>query len=170
MPNLAQIEEALVARLRDKNLSVRDLDKETDKAVVFPAVFVSTDQGTFERAVMNAFRQTARITLTIYFKDVSEKKRRHGVYPILEAIVGILVGQTLGLTIKPLAPIAFRNVTDQALQNDGLAAYSVTFETSYTIAQMDDEEAVALLEIGLNYLLKPGDDVSDATDIVTLPQ
>lgn len=167
MPNLAQIEDAIVARLREKNLSVRDLDKESDKAVVFPAVFVSTDQGTYERAVMNAFRQTARITLRVYFKDVSEKKRRQGVYPILEALVGILVGQTLDLPIKPLAPLSFRNETDKELRDDGLVGYAVTFETGYVITPMNDEEAVDLLTVGLSVYLQPDDGAADGADLIT---
>ena len=54
------------------------------------------------------------------------------------------------------------------MRQHGLIAFSLEMSTSYTISRLDDEAVTDLLTVGLNYYLKPGDDIVDASDIVTL--
>ncbi len=167
---IAQIEDAIIQRLKDKGLQVRDIDVQKGiEGIPQPAVYVATEEGRFEKIGQITFKQSLSIVLYIVFKHLkSEKERRRGIYPIIEGIIGILMLQDMGLAIEPLKPRSFKNITDEDSDRAGLMAYQIEFETSYNIARMEDEVATDLLKIGLNYYLKPGDDVSDASDLVTL--
>jgi hypothetical protein len=167
---IAQIEDAIVQRLKDKGLQVRDIDVQKGvEGIPQPAVYVATEQGKFERVSNSTLKQTLNIFLYIVFKHLrSEKERRRGIYPILEGIIGILTLQDMGLQISPLTPRGFKNITDDDTQAAGLVAYQIEFETAYNITKVDDEIVTDLLRVGLNYYLKPGDDVVDASDLTTL--
>jgi hypothetical protein len=167
---IAEIEDKIIQRLKDKGLQVRDIDEQKGiEGIPQPAVYVATEEGKFERITQSTFRQTINIFLYIVFKHLkSEKDRRRGIYPILEGIIGILMLQDMGLRIEPLVPRGFRNITDDDTARAGMMAYQVEFETSYTIVRMEEEVATDLLRVGLNYYLKPGDDVVDASDTITL--
>lgn len=168
---IAEIEDAIIDRLKDKGLQVKDIDiQKGGEGIPSPAVYIATEEGRFEKITQSVFKQAMTISLYIIFKHLkSEKDRRRGIYPILEGIVGILMLQDMGLSIQPLKPKAFKNITDIDIQNAGMMAFQIDFETSYDIKKMEEEAAVDLLTIGLNYYLKErDDDILDASDQVTL--
>jgi hypothetical protein len=105
-----------------------------------------------------------------------EGERRKGVYLILDGVIRCLLLQTLGLAITPLMAKGWKNTTIEELRDKGLIVYSLELQTSYNLTMEREEDAttvegetpVDLMAIGLNYYLKPGDDLADAVDIVTL--
>jgi hypothetical protein len=81
--------------------------------------------------------------------------------------VQLLLLQDLGLGIKPLIPKSWRNATSEELRKKGLIAFTLELGTSYVISKLGEEATDDLLSIGLNYYLKPGDDIVDASDVIT---
>jgi len=172
---ITEIEDAILARLNDKlDLAANGLKiKRGAEGITKPALNVCIDAGDFERLTM---KPTYKVKLTIYldivFKHLSgdEETQRKGVAPILWAALLALIGQTLELDIKPLAPKRFRNTTTEELRGAGMIAFTLEMETTTTIDFVSDEEVVDLLSVGLSYFLQdPADDeIEDATDVVTL--
>lgn len=170
---LIAIEEGLISVLEHAALQVRDIDIDKLKAgLAHPAVFAAIDAGSFTKQGQSVFRCEAKITLVAVFRHLaSERDRRHGLYPILEGLLGLLAGQTLGLAITALQPVRFRNVTFEAIRKLGLCAYELELKTSFDTRKAEDPDLVTdLLKIGLNYYLQdPADNgTSDAADLVTL--
>jgi len=167
---LVNIENAIIDRLETGGLSVRDIDiKKGARGLIYPAIFVSTTAGEYKKLGQVKYKCSPTIAVVAVFKHRGgEKERRHGVYPILEGIVLRLMLQDMGLEITPLVPVRFRNVTDKALGEKGLMAYQIDFKTSFTVTRVDDEVAVDLLKVGLEYYLQdPVDDgVADAEDLI----
>ncbi|OPY07252.1 MAG: hypothetical protein A4E68_01934 [Syntrophaceae bacterium PtaB.Bin095] len=171
---LSEIEEAVAARITEKLAAAAGyvaVQRGTE-GVPKPAVYVSVEEGAFEKVSADVFRQTVKGYVDIVFSHLgNEEQRRRGIYPILEGVLQTLLLQTLGLEIAPVRPKAFRNVTSETLRAKGLLAYSLEFETSCHLRKLDEEEAADLLRIGLNYYLQdPEDDeVVDASDLIGEP-
>ncbi len=170
MTTMAEIEEAIIGRLKDKGLPVLAVDiSKGAEGLTTPAVHIATEEGRFEKTTQNTFKQKLSIHVYVIFRNLrSEKERRKGVYPILESIIGILLLQECGLKIAPLTPLSFKNVTDEELSGSGFIAYQIVFETARYVERMDDETLTDLLKVGLDYYLKPGDAAADATDVVNV--
>lgn len=168
---LAQIEEAIVGRIRTKlgagagTLAVQ----RGAEGIPQPAVYVSTEAGRFQAITQQSFRQELTIFVDVIFSELSsDGERRKGVYLILSGIVQTLLLQKLDLAIKPIVPVGWRNTTTEEFREKGFIVYSLELATAYVVEKLDDEAAVDLLTVGLNYYLKPGDDTADASDTVTL--
>lgn len=172
---LSEIEDAIVARIEEKLSAAAGyvaVQRGTD-GIPQPAVYVSLEEGSFEKVTSSTFRQTVKGFVDIIFSHYSnEEQRRRGIFPILEGVMQTLLLQDLGLTISPLKLRGFRNVTTEDLRAKGLMAFSLELETSYHLRKLDEEETVDLLRIGLNYYLQDpvDDEVEDASDLVTLSQ
>jgi hypothetical protein len=92
-----------------------------------------------------------------------------GVYELLEDNKLLLANQKLGLAIQPLTPGAVRAVMKGQAQRDAVAVYSQVFRTRWIETLPEGAASDAdLLRIGLDYLLKPGDDETDSSDLLTL--
>lgn len=171
---LAEIESGVITRLQDRGLPVTHFSIRKDPDVlVAPAAFCSVEAGVFRKAGNAGYRQEVNVYVTVEYGDAtSEAARRSGVFPLLEGVVDILTLQTLGLSIDPLVPVMFVNITDAAAEQASVAVFQVQFTTSYTVKKVDDEEVTDLLRVGLEYYLQdPGDDgEADASDEVTIEQ
>lgn len=171
---ITEIENAIIDKLETGGLSVRDIAiKAGSTGIVYPAVFLSTETADYKRITQAKYRCELSIVIVVIFKNFkSEKDRRHGVYPILQSVIGLLLLQDFDLDISPTIPNSFRNVTDNDLADKGLMAYQIELRTSYVIEKIDDEELFDLLRIGLEYYLQdPEDDgVMDAQDIIDLEE
>ncbi len=166
---IAEIEDAIISRLQAQGIDLRMEIKEGAAGIPINRIEVFTNAGRLDKISQNTFKQTVTVSLLLFFRNIrTEKDRRRGLYPILEGIIGILLLQTLELSISPVLPKAFRNVTTEEDRTAGELVYLVELETSYTITKTSDEQVTDLLLMGLNYFLKPGDDVSDASDNVVL--
>ncbi len=92
-----------------------------------------------------------------------------GVYELIERAKLALSGQKLGLAIQQLEPGAVRSVAKTMAGRDAVAIYAQQFSTSW-MEELPPEELMRpgeLVTVGLNYLIKPGDEVTDTSDLVT---
>ena len=170
---LTQIEDAIVAHLGTKLTSsaAKIAVQKGFEGLPQPAVYVSSDSGRFEKISQSSVRHTPTIWIDILFSNLSdERQRRKGIYLILEGCLQALLFQTLGLSINPLQPEDWHNTTPEEYRKQGLMCFSLKLTTSYTISKQDDTAVDDLLTVGLSYYLKPGDNVTDAVDTVTLNQ
>lgn len=168
---LTQIEDAIVDRIQTKLAATAGMVavQKGAEGIPHPAVYVSTEEGSFKEITQVSFNQEVRIFVDIIFSNLaSEGERRKGVYLILQGIIQTLLLQKLGLAIKPLKPTRWRNITTEEFRKEGLIVYSLELATSFVITKLDEEVVADLLTVGLNYYLKPGDDTVDASDTVTL--
>ncbi|VUX47857.1 conserved hypothetical protein [Candidatus Defluviicoccus seviourii] len=71
-----------------------------------------------------------------------------GAYDILEAVRALLIGQTFGLAIDPLAPGRVTPV----LTRDNMTVYAHDFHTTYESTAERDADVAALDELGLVHI------------------
>lgn len=170
---LKEIEEAVAARLKEKVMSaspknVRIDEAHSDLTLKTPGIDVIIGGGSFARLAQKYKLTCSVFVIVTFLNRKTVKDRRHGVYPIMEAALGCLVLQTFGLSIDALVPKRIDNITDGKEADEGKVVFQLELETGFTVEKMTDETLGDLLEIGLNYYLKPGDDESDATDIIRI--
>jgi len=186
---LQQIENALVARLRTvvrpyAGLVVESYGAQLDDELfdwvrTLPASWVTFDKiDESKRIGRHSFLVRGTFEVLCAQRALNENERRLGgpgsaqsvgVYQLLEDNKLALVNQKLGLQIQPLTPGAVRPVMKGRAGAEAVAVYAQSFSTQWSEIFPDDESAYPdLLRIGLNYLLKPGDDVIDSSDLVTL--
>jgi hypothetical protein len=170
---LTDIENGIVTRLNAKLTgAVRaGIDEAHSKlALNLPIVDVIVGGGTFSR-IAQTFKISPQVFVIVTFQNLrSVEDRRKGVYPILLAILALLINNKLGLKIDALAPKRLDNITEEAEAKAGKIIFQIEFETGFVLTAISDEDIVDMLTIGLNYYLKPGDEVVDASDTVTLDQ
>lgn len=90
-----------------------------------------------------------------------------GTYQILADVRDLLLGQDLGLAIDRFQPGPVRTLFNTRIRGSALSVFSQEFFTAY-IAAPPTPAQTELLKVGLNYYLKPGDDIVDASDLRTL--
>lgn len=167
---LDAIEDATIERIKTTLAAAAthiDVQKGIE-GIPVPATYVSIEEGTFEKVASDTFNQEITLYIDIVFSNLqNESQRRRGIYPIMEGIVQSLLLQRLGLKIAPLQPKSFRNVTTPEQKGNGLIVFTLAMTTKYTIKKLDEEAINDLIIIGLEYYLKPGDDIKDAEDIIT---
>lgn len=182
---LAAIENAIIERIKDARLSYLptvesyggQFDDETfDVVRALPAVWVTfAGSAKPEQKSKGKFLTPATFAVMCCARSTrSEKTTRHdgptgevGVYRILKDVKQLLLMQDLGLEIDHFRPGAVRTLYNTKLRSSGLAVFSQEWHTKYEDAA-EPEAEVDLLRVGLNYRLKPGDDITDASDLVRL--
>lgn len=90
-----------------------------------------------------------------------------GTYEMIKHVKTLMLGQDFGLPIERFEPGAVRTLYNTKIRASGLSVFSLEWTTAY-IDRLPTKEEGELLKVGLNYFIKPGDDVVDATDLVTL--
>jgi hypothetical protein len=168
---LTEIEEKIAERLNAKITEPKSVAiDQAHGALAVPAIEVIVSGGEFARVAQH-YKLRASVFVVVTFKHLrSTAERRKGVYPILEAIVACLVSQSLGLKIDGLDPKRLDNITEKEEAEEGKIVFQLEFETSFVIERLSDEAITDLFTIGLNYYLKPGDAVADATDGVVVQE
>lgn len=170
---LTDIEEKIVERLNAKLTGANRIaidEAHSALSLKMPVVDVIVGGGGFAR-VAQSYKITPQVFVIVTFQNLRNvADRRKGVYPILESILALLVGNKLGLKIDALAPKRLDNITEEKEAKEGKIVFQLEFETGFIIEKLSDEEITDLLAIGLNYYLQdPADDnVADAADEVTL--
>ena len=94
-----------------------------------------------------------------------------GVYQILQDVSLLLAGSDLGLSITRLKPGAIRTLYNTKLNNQALAVFAREWHCEFIETQPRepiDPTDPMWLTAGINYYLKPGDGVADASDDLTL--
>lgn len=95
-----------------------------------------------------------------------------GTYRMLDDMWDLFVGQDLadqGLRIKAFTPGETQTIFQTRVASQGISVLGLELHTEFLRAGRATREAAqapALLQVGLNYHIKPGDDVADATDLV----
>jgi phage gp37-like protein len=187
---IAQIESAFVARLnalqRPGGLKVNvdsyagQLDDELFGWIrSLPAAWVTFDAVTEARRVGGrTFKYTGTFEVLSAQRHLGQDVRRLnddskaldiGVYELVEQNKLALVNQKLGLAIQPVTPGVIRSVMKGVFDRQAITVLSQAFTTTWM--ETVPEDAVSpdgeLQLVGLNYLLVPGDDTVDSTDLVT---
>jgi phage gp37-like protein len=182
-----QIEQAIVAQLRTARpyagLLVESYGAQLDDELFewvrkLPASGVTFDAiGETKRVSRREFLVTGTFEVFCAQRHLVENARRLnaaqaadiGVYELLEDNKLLLANQKLGLAIQPLTPGAVRAVMKGQAQRDAVAVYSQVFRTRWIETLPEGAASDAdLLRIGLDYLLKPGDDETDSSDLLSL--
>lgn len=165
------IESAVLTEITTRLETVRATAIQKDAQGLYPGptASVAVFEGTFEKVTQATWKQKVTVNVLLTFKhERGEEERRKGINPLVQGVVQYLMLRDLGLNMEPLKPVRFRDVTDSDDYEERKIVYLVEFSTSFTITKPDLEVAVDLLRIGMNYYLKPGDDIVDASDLVTL--
>lgn len=164
---LIDIEEKIEELINANIANPKHVDiNEAHSALFVPSIDVIAGEGKFEKVAQDYKLKTAVFVIVTFQHLRSVRDRRKGVYPILEAIIACLVRQTLELKIDPLIPKRVDNITEKDEAEDGKIVMQIEFETGFIFNKLSEEEINDLITIGLNYYLKPGDDVADAQDII----
>ncbi len=167
---LAEIENAVITRLAEKAPEIKQLDIAKGDSVLAAKVayMLGIMKGPADDITDETTRQHVELSIWVAFRNIkSDKDRRHGAFPVVEAIAQILLKQTLGLEIKKIKYRGFTDVTAPEERAAAMAIYQVDFKTSYTVSKLDDPDTQELLSVGLNYLLN-GRDTAAAQDQVIL--
>lgn len=94
-----------------------------------------------------------------------------GVYQILKDVGLLMAGSDLGLAITALKPGAIRTLFNTKLNGQAVAVFAREWHTEFIETQPRepiDPTDPMWLKLGINYYLKPGDSVADASDTLTL--
>lgn len=143
----------------------------------YPAVWITfAGSGKPVRSGSNTWKVPATFVVMMAARSVqSEKAARSGTakevgaYQILKDVRTLILNQDLGLAIERFVPGAIKTLYNTKVGKDGLAIYSQEWTTAF-VEHTPTEVEVDLLKIGMGYYLKPGDDVADASDILTFTQ
>lgn len=184
---LAAIEDAIVARIEGAKLSyLRSVgsyggefdDEAFDVLRTLPAIWVTfSGSAKPEQKGEKRFLTSATFAVMCAARSVrSERTTRHdgpagevGVYTMLRDVKRLLLMQDLGLDIDHFRPGAVRTLYNTRQRGNGMAVFAQEWHTKYT-ETVQPEPAGELLRVNLEYRLKPGDDNTDASDLVTLPR
>lgn len=186
---IAQIEAAMVARLTaavraSGQLKAESYGGQLDDdlfawARVLPAVWVTFDAVTeFKRTGRRTFKVKGAFEVLSaqrhLVQDVRRlnddtKGREVGAYELVEQNKLILVNQDLGLAIQPFTPGAIRSVMKGMVNRDAITVLAQTFNTEW-MEEYEEPAAVPegyLETVAVDYLLKPGDNTADSSDVIT---
>lgn len=183
---LATIEQAFVARIKSaaalNYLKTVDsyagqLDEGLGEVIrAYPAVWV-TFAGSAKpiKSGSNTWKIPVTFVTMVAARNVRDEKAARvgtvnevGAYRILKDLRTLMLNQDLGLEIERFAPGAIKTLYNTKVGKDGLAIFSQEWTTAF-VEHAPTEEEVELLRIDLNYLIKPGDENIDATDILRFP-
>jgi hypothetical protein len=156
----ADIEQAILAQFKTQGLLVDNLDVRRDPAgvLIMPAAVCHVEQGTMTKISATAFRVDARVYVDLVFKFMGlESDRRKQIYPILEAALGMLTLQSVGLDIHPLEPVSFQNITTPDDAAKSAIIFRMIFATYWEISRTDYVGTSALLKVLLTEYLQPLD-------------
>lgn len=144
-----------------------------------PAVWVTFDAVTeFKRVGRHTFKARGTFEVLVAQRNLVQDDRRLnddtkgrdvGAYELVEQNKLALINQDLGLAIQPVSPGAIRSVMKGVVNREAITVLAQSFSTEW-MEEYPDPDLVPggeLVTVGLEYLLKPGDDVTDTSDLVT---
>jgi phage gp37-like protein len=190
---IAEIEDALVAAVKSADFGYKlgtvasyggELGGD-DKALAllvrqFPAVWVTFKGESDPKPVgtaRNKWKAAADFMLLVATHSPrGERFTRHsanattevGAYQIIKDTRLLLLNQDLNLAIDHFKPGAVKSLFNKKLLAQSMAVFSLELKTQYAISQPAEANQPDWLRTGFNYYLKPGDNIADATDLITL--
>lgn len=151
------------------------LDEDLSEVIrAFPAVWVVfAGSGKPTKLGVDKWKVPATFAIMVGARNVRNEAATRkgdavevGTYQMLQHVSTLLLNNDLGLPIERIQPGAVRTLYNTKVRGQALSVFSQEWTTAYvTKAPTLDEQE--LLKIGLNYYLKPGDDVADAQDELT---
>jgi hypothetical protein len=119
----------------------------------------------FKRLTANKFKAVIVVSVGIEVKNLKgDKERREKAYPVIRGVLQLLSGNRFGLDIDPMTPLRARETTPYEEESSvGTLRYQIDFSTSTQIT-VAEAEAQDLLKLSVDYYLRPGDAVADASD------
>lgn len=190
---IAQIEEAILAAVNAANFGYAlgtvasyggelEADEQAMALLLrqFPAVWVVFNTEATPKPIGTANDKwrvdTSFLVMAATRNLRGEKFTRHGVnasievgaYQIIEDLRLLLLGQDLNLDIARFTPGPVKSVFNKKLLNQTMAVFAMELKTSYVITKPDEANQLDWIRTGFNYYLKPGDDITDASDLITL--
>ena len=182
---LAEIENGMVAAiktatgmayLKSMDSYAGQLDEDLNEVIrSYPAVWVAfAGSGKPAKTGGNTWKVPATFVVMVAARNVRDEKAARigtsnevGAYKILKDVRALLLNQDLGLAIERFTPGAIKTLYNTKVGGRGLAVFSQEWTTAF-VDHMPPETTVNLLRFGINYYLKPGDDIADASDILTI--
>ena len=187
---VAQIEDAMIALIKAQNFGYSlktvasyggelsgDADAIARVLVGFPAVWVTfKGEGKPISHDTQRHRWLVPATFSIYAGARNVRGERFarvgaigevGAYQIADDLRQLFLGKDLGLAIDYMNPGPRKTLFNANIKGNALAVQSVDFTTKYYLAVTPEAE-VDWLHTGIDYFLKPGDAVADASDLLTM--
>lgn len=187
-PIIAQVEDAMIDAIKQANglgyklKSIEtyggQFDDDTfDIVRALPAVWIAF-AGTQKPHAMNTERGRWKVPATFAVmcgtRNVrGERDTRHGsanevgTYQMIADMQALFVNQDLNLPIDFIAPGQVRTLFNTKVKGNALSVFAVEFHTAWIVTETRPDD-LALLRVGMDYMLKPDDDVADASDLLTL--
>jgi hypothetical protein len=169
--DVTEIEKAVETRLVEKISPIRKTAIQKDGRYLFnnPALAISIfESGQWVKEGKRSYLVpcTCHVLLTVS-NAKGEEGRRRIANPLVFAIVLALAQQDLGLSLKEpgIEPRRFADVTDADDWDANKIVYLVEFGLGfYFQVPKDEDEALDLIGVAVDYLLEPGDEIADAQD------
>lgn len=154
----------------------------------FPAIWVVFEgSGTPKKISFNKTEYPVKFVVLVGARSVrNEEARRQGAgrdigtYEMLDRVQKLLTGNNLssvGVTgLEPLELGRAKTIFNTKTREQSISVLSQEFTTQYTITasdrdrEEDDESISEIHRINVDYCFKPGDDVTDASDLVELKE
>lgn len=189
---IAEIEDALVAAVKAASFGYKlgtvdsyggELggDDKTLAILIrqFPAVWVTFKGESDPKPVGTAkdkwLAEAEFMLLVAAHNPRGERFTRHGAniaevgaYQIIKDTRLLLLNQDLGLAIDRFKPGAVKSLFNKKLLTQSMAVFSLELKTKYVISQPAEANQPDWLTTGFNYYLKPGDNIADASDSITM--
>lgn len=90
-----------------------------------------------------------------------------GTYQMLRHVRTLMLNEDFDLPVARFQPGEVRSLYNTKVRGKALSVFSQVW-TTHWIEKVPTPDEKALLKVGLNYYLKPGDEVVDATDLLTV--
>lgn len=154
----------------------------------FPVIWVTFESsGTPKKIAQNKTQFPLKFVVLVGARSVrNEEARRHGAasdigtYKMLAHVQQLLIGNDLSsVGVAGLAPLELgrtKTIFNTKTASQSISVLSQDFTTQYTITASDrdreeaDESIGEIHRINVDYCFKPGDDVTDASDLVELKE
>lgn len=187
----ASAEDAIIKRLQEASDSGRlgyrlpevcsyggQLDEEALWASIrrFPAVWVTCGGHNPKPLSARKMQCTLQLAVMAASRNVRGERQARvgavgevGTYQMLQDVVDLLSGSRLGLAITPLRAGRSRTLYNTRMGNEARSVLAMEFAAEFTYTNPDPGAAESTIEtINLQHYLKPGDDVADSSDVVTV--
>lgn len=186
----AALEDAVIARLQgasDANaLGYRfaqvasyggEFDDETFFTAVrkFPAAWITVGGDKPKKISAKTWQCGLKLAVMVGTRNVrGERSTRRGTisepgsYQLAQDVRDLLVNQSLGIEgLTPLSLGPIKTLFNTRVAKEARSVLGIEFDAAYTYRQPEDDPG-SYAGIDIQYYLKPGDDVADATDTVAL--
>ena len=182
---IAEIEDAIISALKNatgleylKTVASYggQLDEDLGEVVrAYPAIWVVfAGSAKPEKLGANKWKVPATFAVIVAARNVRNEAatrkgdaKEVGTYQMLEHVQTMLANNDFGLAIERLQPGAVGTLYNTIVRKDALSVFSQQWTTAYVL-KAADEAATELLSLGINYYIKPGDNVADLTQNLVL--